>query len=69
MYQHYVFMCLPSSLLLHLDPAPTEYETDTVEIFGFPWVTETALVDSTKVLFGLFRYCKPGCVLDLNQNI
>ncbi|XP_016893079.1 protein MMS22-like isoform X2 [Cynoglossus semilaevis] len=42
-------------LLLHLDPAPTEYETDTVEIFGFPWVTETALVDSTKVLFGLFR--------------
>ncbi|KAM9852296.1 protein MMS22-like [Aulostomus maculatus] len=42
-------------LLLHLDPAPTEYETDTVEIFGFPWVTETALVESTKLLFGLFR--------------
>ncbi|AWO97071.1 putative protein MMS22-like [Scophthalmus maximus] len=42
-------------LLLHLDPAPAEYETDTVEIFGFPWVTETALVESTKVLFGLFR--------------
>ncbi|KAG7475126.1 hypothetical protein JOB18_024511 [Solea senegalensis] len=42
-------------LLLHLDPAPAEYETDTVEIFGFPWVTETALVETTKVLFGLFR--------------
>ncbi|KAM9309746.1 protein MMS22-like [Pholidichthys leucotaenia] len=42
-------------LLLHLDPAPSEYETDTVEIFGFPWVTETALVESTKLLFGLLR--------------
>ncbi|XP_034384964.1 protein MMS22-like isoform X1 [Cyclopterus lumpus] len=42
-------------LLLHLDPAPAEYETDTVEVFGFPWVTETALVESTKPLFGLFR--------------
>ncbi|XP_056235803.1 protein MMS22-like [Seriola aureovittata] len=42
-------------LLLHLDPAPAEYETDTVEIFGFPWVTETVLVESIKVLFGLFR--------------
>ncbi|KAM3613898.1 uncharacterized protein V6R79_006727 [Siganus canaliculatus] len=42
-------------LLLRLDPAPSEYETDTVEIFGFPWVTETALVESTKLLFGLFR--------------
>uniref|UniRef100_A0A7N8XLJ9 Protein MMS22-like n=1 Tax=Mastacembelus armatus TaxID=205130 RepID=A0A7N8XLJ9_9TELE len=30
-------------LLLHLDPAPADYEGDTVEIFGFPWVTETAL--------------------------
>uniref|UniRef100_A0A8C4GMI1 Protein MMS22-like n=1 Tax=Dicentrarchus labrax TaxID=13489 RepID=A0A8C4GMI1_DICLA len=39
-------------LLLRLDPAPAEYETDTVEIFGFPWVTETALVESTKLLFG-----------------
>lgn len=48
-------VCPPYRLLLHLDPAPTEYETDTVEIFGFPWVTETALVESTKVLFGLFR--------------
>uniref|UniRef100_A0A8C6LQB8 Protein MMS22-like n=1 Tax=Nothobranchius furzeri TaxID=105023 RepID=A0A8C6LQB8_NOTFU len=38
-------------LLLRLDPAPTEYEKDTVEIFGFPWVTETALVESTKLLF------------------
>ncbi|KAF3691565.1 Protein MMS22-like Methyl methanesulfonate-sensitivity protein 22-like [Channa argus] len=42
-------------LLLRLDPAPTDYETDTVEIFGFPWVTETALVESTKLLFSLFR--------------
>lgn len=42
-------------LLLRLDPAPSEYETDTVEIFGFPWVTETALVESTNLLFGLFR--------------
>lgn len=42
-------------LLLRLDPAPAEYETDIVEIFGFSWVTETALVQSTKLLFGLFR--------------
>ncbi|XP_008277383.1 protein MMS22-like [Stegastes partitus] len=42
-------------LLLRLDPAPADYETDTVDIFGFPWVTETALVESTKLLFGLFR--------------
>ncbi|XP_068178886.1 protein MMS22-like [Antennarius striatus] len=42
-------------LLLRLDPAPAEYDTDTVEIFGFPWVKETALVESTKLLFGLLR--------------
>uniref|UniRef100_A0A674NIX5 Protein MMS22-like n=1 Tax=Takifugu rubripes TaxID=31033 RepID=A0A674NIX5_TAKRU len=42
-------------LLLQLDPAPAECETDTIEIFGFVWVTETALVESTKLLFGLFR--------------
>lgn len=42
-------------LLVQLDPAPSEYETDTVEIFGFTWVTETALVQSTKLLFGLLR--------------
>ncbi|XP_040284722.1 protein MMS22-like isoform X1 [Bufo bufo] len=42
-------------LLLKLDPSPTDYETDTVEIFGFHWVTETALVESTDVLFGLLR--------------
>uniref|UniRef100_A0A668ABW4 MMS22-like, DNA repair protein n=1 Tax=Myripristis murdjan TaxID=586833 RepID=A0A668ABW4_9TELE len=42
-------------LLLRLDLAPADYETDTVEIFGFPWVTETALVESTNLLFGLFR--------------
>ncbi|XP_056142714.1 protein MMS22-like [Lampris incognitus] len=42
-------------LLLRLDPAPADYEMDTVEIFGFLWVTETALVESTKLLFGLLR--------------
>ncbi|XP_024123926.1 protein MMS22-like [Oryzias melastigma] len=42
-------------MLLRLDPAPAEYEADTVEIFGFVWVTETALVEQTKLLFGLFR--------------
>lgn len=45
-----------SRLLLQLDPAPAECETDTIEIFGFLWVTETALVESTKLLFGLFRW-------------
>lgn len=45
-----------SRLLLQLDPAPAECETDTIEIFGFVWVTETALVESTKLLFGLFRW-------------
>ncbi|XP_066508623.1 protein MMS22-like [Hoplias malabaricus] len=42
-------------LLLKLDPSPTDFEMDTVEMFGFPWGTETALVESTKLLFGLFR--------------
>uniref|UniRef100_A0AAR2LE22 Protein MMS22-like n=1 Tax=Pygocentrus nattereri TaxID=42514 RepID=A0AAR2LE22_PYGNA len=42
-------------LLLKLDPSPTDFEVDTVDIFGFPWVTETALVEYTKLLFGLFR--------------
>nr|XP_057909184.1 protein MMS22-like isoform X2 [Doryrhamphus excisus]XP_057909185.1 protein MMS22-like isoform X2 [Doryrhamphus excisus]XP_057909186.1 protein MMS22-like isoform X2 [Doryrhamphus excisus]XP_057909187.1 protein MMS22-like isoform X2 [Doryrhamphus excisus]XP_057909189.1 protein MMS22-like isoform X2 [Doryrhamphus excisus]XP_057909190.1 protein MMS22-like isoform X2 [Doryrhamphus excisus] len=42
-------------LLLSLDPAPADYEGDTVELFGFTWVTETALVESTKLLFGLLR--------------
>jgi len=45
----------PPRLLLRLDPAPADFQTDTVEMFGFPWVTETALVESTKVLFGLLR--------------
>uniref|UniRef100_A0A8C6V213 Protein MMS22-like n=1 Tax=Neogobius melanostomus TaxID=47308 RepID=A0A8C6V213_9GOBI len=48
----YVYRGALKRLLLRLDPAPSEYETDTVEIFGFPWVTETALVESTKLLFG-----------------
>ncbi|KAL7842587.1 hypothetical protein SRHO_G00242760 [Serrasalmus rhombeus] len=42
-------------LLLKLDPSPADFEVDTVDIFGFPWVTETALVEYTKLLFGLFR--------------
>ncbi|KAM6910134.1 protein MMS22-like [Xenentodon cancila] len=42
-------------LLLRLDPAPTEHDSDTVELFGFTWITETALVESTKLLFGLVR--------------
>lgn len=42
-------------LLLKLDPFPTDYETDTVELFGFHWVTETSLVESTRLLFGLLR--------------
>nr|XP_025038081.1 protein MMS22-like isoform X2 [Pelodiscus sinensis] len=42
-------------LLLRLDPSPTDYEEDTVEIFGFHWVTEIALVESCRFLFGLLR--------------
>uniref|UniRef100_A0A8C5WK67 Protein MMS22-like n=1 Tax=Leptobrachium leishanense TaxID=445787 RepID=A0A8C5WK67_9ANUR len=42
-------------LLLRLDPLPTDFESDTVELFGFQWVTETALVDSSDLLFGLLR--------------
>lgn len=51
----FIWLSLLGRLLLRLDPAPADYETDTVEIFGFPWVTEMALVESTKPLFGLFR--------------
>lgn len=47
-------------LLLRLDPAPAEYEADTVDIFGLPWVTETALVESSKLLFGLLRWSEMG---------
>ena len=41
---------------MNLDPLPTNFEEDTVEIFGIQWVTETALVNSSRVLFHLFRY-------------
>ncbi|XP_041418948.1 protein MMS22-like isoform X2 [Xenopus laevis] len=51
-------------LLLRLDPSPTDYESDTVEIFGFQWVAETALVESTDLLFGLFRQ-----KLDILENL
>ncbi|XP_074006815.1 LOW QUALITY PROTEIN: protein MMS22-like [Numenius arquata] len=42
-------------VLLRLDPSPNGYEDDVVEIFGFQWVTETALVESCGLLFGLLR--------------
>ncbi|KAF7470641.1 protein MMS22-like [Marmota monax] len=42
-------------LILNLDPLPTNFEEDTVEIFGIQWVTETALVNSSRDLFNLFR--------------
>lgn len=42
-------------VILNLDPLPTNFEEDTVELFGIEWVTETALVNSSRVLFHLFR--------------
>ncbi|XP_043921666.1 protein MMS22-like [Protopterus annectens] len=42
-------------LFLRLDPSPVDYESETVELFGFQWVTETALVESTRLLFGFLR--------------
>uniref|UniRef100_A0A7N6AVE8 Protein MMS22-like n=1 Tax=Anabas testudineus TaxID=64144 RepID=A0A7N6AVE8_ANATE len=56
-------------LLLRLDPAPADYETDTVEIFGFPWVTETALVESTKLLFSSSTLTFSTHVLGLAGNL
>uniref|UniRef100_A0A8C7DJV4 Protein MMS22-like N-terminal domain-containing protein n=1 Tax=Oncorhynchus kisutch TaxID=8019 RepID=A0A8C7DJV4_ONCKI len=54
--------CSRSKLLLSskgcccIWPQPhADYEEDTVDIFGFPWVPENSLVESTKLLFGLFR--------------
>uniref|UniRef100_A0A8C4JA56 MMS22 like, DNA repair protein n=1 Tax=Dromaius novaehollandiae TaxID=8790 RepID=A0A8C4JA56_DRONO len=40
-------------VLLRLDPSPNDCEEDTVEMFGFQWVTEMALVESCGLLFGL----------------
>ncbi|XP_060761858.1 protein MMS22-like isoform X2 [Neoarius graeffei] len=51
----YVSRGILKRLLLKLDPAPTDFEVDTVDLFGFSWVTETALLESTQLLFGLFR--------------
>jgi hypothetical protein len=48
--------CFHYRLILNLDPLPTNFEEDTVELFGFQWVTETALVYSCRELFHLFRY-------------
>ncbi|XP_052573716.1 protein MMS22-like isoform X2 [Peromyscus californicus insignis] len=42
-------------LILNLDPLPTNFEEDTVELFGIQWVTETALANSCRELFHLFR--------------
>ncbi|XP_059837352.1 protein MMS22-like isoform X3 [Hypanus sabinus] len=42
-------------LLLRLDPSPMGFGADTVDIFGFQWVTEMALVESPHLLFGLLR--------------
>uniref|UniRef100_A0A8C3N6Y6 Protein MMS22-like n=1 Tax=Geospiza parvula TaxID=87175 RepID=A0A8C3N6Y6_GEOPR len=42
-------------VLLRLDPSPNDYEESTVELFGFQWVTEMALVESCGFLFGLLR--------------
>uniref|UniRef100_A0A4X2KAZ2 Protein MMS22-like n=1 Tax=Vombatus ursinus TaxID=29139 RepID=A0A4X2KAZ2_VOMUR len=42
-------------LMLSLDPLPTNFEDDIVELFGFQWVTEIALVNSSKDLFSLCR--------------
>ncbi|KFZ69265.1 Protein MMS22-like, partial [Podiceps cristatus] len=42
-------------VLLRLDPSPNDYEDDVVEMFGFQWVTEMALVESYELLFGLLR--------------
>ncbi|XP_065488035.1 protein MMS22-like [Caloenas nicobarica] len=42
-------------VLLRLDPSPNDYEEDVVEMFGFQWVTEMALVESCEFLFGLLR--------------
>ncbi|XP_072189720.1 protein MMS22-like isoform X2 [Excalfactoria chinensis] len=42
-------------VLLRLDPSPNDYEEDAVEMFGFQWVTESALVESCGLLFGLLR--------------
>ncbi|NXF08486.1 MMS22 protein, partial [Smithornis capensis] len=42
-------------VLLRLDPSPNDYEDDVVEMFGFQWVTEMALVESCGFLFGLLR--------------
>ncbi|XP_051016856.1 protein MMS22-like [Acomys russatus] len=42
-------------LLLNLDPLPTSFEEDTIELFGIQWVAETALVSSCRELFHLFR--------------
>ncbi|KFR17631.1 Protein MMS22-like, partial [Opisthocomus hoazin] len=42
-------------VLLRLDPSPNDYEEDVVEMFGFQWVTEIALVESCGLLFGLLR--------------
>ncbi|XP_078474372.1 protein MMS22-like [Lampetra planeri] len=42
-------------LFLRLDPAPTAFEVDVSTLFGFAFVTETALEEKSSLLFGLLR--------------
>lgn len=52
----WILLVLFCRVLLRLDPSPNDYEESTVELFGFQWVTEMALVESCGFLFGLLRY-------------
>ncbi|XP_026998662.2 protein MMS22-like [Tachysurus fulvidraco] len=66
----YVSRGVLKRLLLKLDPAPCDFEVDTVDLFGFSWVTETALLESTQLLFGLFRQkvFKLGTLVQSSSN-
>ncbi|XP_052541260.1 protein MMS22-like [Tympanuchus pallidicinctus] len=57
-------------VLLRLDPSPNDYEEDAVEMFGFQWVTETALVESCGLLFGLLRQqiCNLEDLIEMNSS-
>ncbi|KAK4825244.1 hypothetical protein QYF61_025643 [Mycteria americana] len=56
-------------VLLRLDPSPNDYEEDVVEMFGFQWVTEMALVESCGLLFGLLRLEKTFKIIESNRNL
>ncbi|NWU06226.1 MMS22 protein, partial [Cephalopterus ornatus] len=57
-------------VLLRLDPSPNDYEEDVVEMFGFQWVTEMALVESCGFLFGLLRQqiCRLENLVQMNSS-